>query len=339
MVIQHRRIRVRADAAALDLDAAEPDIFITLLGRESRREHHRVGVEHIVEKTGSTLAHSLLLHYLCIEPEVELGGIRQLVGYVVLEIEHILLEVVVEYIVGRSLGYTCVMVEVQGHIISGLVTSSLDIDIGPLIEVEVTEKKLSEVLKPNSFELVRKLSKALVFSSPKETITIYLVFEIESYVAVIKSRRKVSVKLLSQYSGKKYPIGTHKLFDLLKKRHMISPSFEEYQPKYYDPLDFDELACRLEGFLEPDVSLVVNHRLPSAEELDGKHTTWYDDGTVFSPVTIDVINMSDECYLILVMFKYELKETFDILISDHKFEDHRPSFSGADIIEDLLYED
>ena len=203
----------------------------------------------------------------------------------------------------------------------------------------VTEKKLSEVLKPNSFELVRKLSKALVFSSPKETITIYLVFEIESYVAVIKSRRKVSVKLLSQYSGKKYPIGTHKLFDLLKKRHMISPSFEEYQPKYYDPLDFDELACRLEGFLEPDVSLVVNHRLPSAEELDGKHTTWYDDGTVFSPVTIDVINMSDECYLILVMFKYELKETFDILISDHKFENHRPSFSGADIIEDLLYED
>ena len=145
MVIQHRRIRVRADAAALDLDAAEPDIFITLLGRESRREHHRVGVEHIVEKTGSTLAHSLLLHYLCIEPEVELGGIRQLVGYVVLEIEHILLEVVVEYIVGRSLGYTCVMVEVQGHIISSLVTSSLDIDIGPLIEVEVTEKKLFPV--------------------------------------------------------------------------------------------------------------------------------------------------------------------------------------------------
>lgn len=200
----------------------------------------------------------------------------------------------------------------------------------------VTEEQLSEQLKPNSFEFVRKISKSLVFSSSKETITVYTLYELESYVAVIKSRRKVSVKVLGEYFGKKYPIGTHKLFSLLKKRQMISPSFEEYQPNGYDVLDFDELASKLDGFLEAGVSMEVNHRLPSQEEIEDKHCTCFVVYTV-PPFYLEVINVSGECFLINVMADYHKRDTYDILVKEHGFEIYEHAFYASGVIEDLFY--
>ena len=156
----------------------------------------------------------------------------------------------------------------------------------------VTEEVLQKLLRPNSFEYVLKTSKVLEIKSPKLVISVYTIFEIGGYVAVIKSGRKVSAEVLGYYNTRKFKPGTHALFDLLKKRHMISAECEEIQPDRLDVLDFDELADWLSGFLEPDVTLTVKHRLPTYEELDGKHTTWYNDGTVLPPIYIQIVNVS-----------------------------------------------
>ena len=50
------------------------------------------------------------------------------------------MEVVVEHVVLRGVGHTGVMVEVQGHVVCGLVSSSLDADVSALVEVEFAEQ-------------------------------------------------------------------------------------------------------------------------------------------------------------------------------------------------------
>lgn len=200
----------------------------------------------------------------------------------------------------------------------------------------VTEEELSKMLKPSSFEYIRKTSKVLELQSPKLTISVYTIFEISGYVAVIRSGRKVSVKVLGYTNTSKHSSGTHALFNLLKKRHMISDLCEEFQPPCLDVLDFDELAELINGFLEPDVNLTVKHRLPTLEELDGKHTTWYDSGDTFSPIYIEVINVSDECYIIYVMVKYELKDDYSSLVSIHGFEAYESAFCDSGVFEDLF---
>ena len=203
----------------------------------------------------------------------------------------------------------------------------------------VTEEVLQKLLKPNSFEYVLKTSKVLEIESPKLVISVYTIFEIGGYVAVIKSGRKVSAKVLGYYNTRKFKPGTHALFDLLKKRHMISAECEEIQPDRLDVLDFDELADWLSGFLEPGVTLTVKHRLPTYEELDGKHTTWYNDGSALSPIYIEIVNVSCECFVIYAMVNYENKDEYSSLAKSHGFQAYESAFCDSGVFEELFYTD
>lgn len=203
----------------------------------------------------------------------------------------------------------------------------------------VTEEDLSELLKPNCFKYVRKTSKVLELKSPKLTISVYTIFEVGGYVAVIKSGRKVSANVLGYCNTRMYKPGTHALFDLLKKRHMISAECEEIQPDHLNVLDFDELADWLSGFLEPNVTLTVKYRLPTRKELDGKHTTWYNDGQALSPIYIEIINVSDECFVIYVMVKYEHKDEYSSLTKSHGFKAYESAFCDYGVYDDLFCTD
>lgn len=199
----------------------------------------------------------------------------------------------------------------------------------------VTFERLHELQKPFQAKFTLDVSKQLKFTKGSITITLHICPELLAYVAVTQNPRRRVAQILGASTKPNGPCGTHSLFKFLKDSELIRKEAEAYQPPFYGMLDFAEAYGMLSRILEHDVSLELINRHPSEEEVVGNHvTTVYFD--TFNH--IELINLSDEVYIISLYIRYTEREKYDFLLKrPYGFVLYEPAFSPPhEVFQELL---